>query len=81
MPILVSSIPCMCYSTPKWNFVFSFFFREFRDMRTIYIQDNGLMLKRISNRILVKKDGKVKDEIAVMPELKRIVVRQQSDFN
>jgi CRISPR-associated protein Cas1 len=42
-------------------------------MNTLYIEDNGLMLKRISNRIILKKDGKVKEEIPLL-DLKRILI-------
>lgn len=42
-------------------------------MNTIYITDNGVLLKRISQRILLKKDGKVINEIPVL-DLKRILV-------
>ncbi|QTA80270.1 Putative CRISPR-associated endonuclease Cas1 [Desulfonema limicola] len=42
-------------------------------MNTIYVTDNGVMLKRLSQRILLKKDGKVINEIPVL-DLKRVVV-------
>ncbi len=42
-------------------------------MNTLYIEDNGIMLKKVSNRIAVKKDGKVKEEIPLL-DLKRILI-------
>ena len=42
-------------------------------MHTLYLADNGLQLKKISNRILVKKDGSVLREIPVL-DLKRIII-------
>ncbi len=42
-------------------------------METIYLVDNGLLLKRKSNRIVLKKDGKIVEEIPIL-DLKRIVI-------
>ena len=42
-------------------------------MHTIYLTDNGLQLKKKSNRILVKKDGKTLDEIQIL-DLKRVLI-------
>lgn len=42
-------------------------------MQTIYVTDNGLQLKRKSNRILLKKDGKTMEEIPIL-DLKRILI-------
>ncbi|MDM8538263.1 CRISPR-associated endonuclease Cas1 [Desulfobacterales bacterium HSG17] len=42
-------------------------------MNTIYITDNGVMLKRLSRRILLKKGGKVIKEIPIL-DLKRILI-------
>jgi CRISP-associated protein Cas1 len=42
-------------------------------MQTIYVTDNGLQLKRRSNRIVLKKDGKVTEEIPIL-DLKRILI-------
>ncbi len=43
------------------------------DMKTLYVIDNGLQLKRRSDRILLKKDGKISDEIRIL-DLKRILI-------
>ena len=42
-------------------------------METIYVTDNGLQLKRKSNRIVLKKDGKNTGEIPIL-DLKRIII-------
>lgn len=42
-------------------------------METIYLTDNGLQLKRKSNRIVLKKDGKIVEEIPIL-DLKRIMI-------
>jgi len=42
-------------------------------MQTIYVTDNGLQLKRKSNRIVLKKDGKIIEEIPIL-DLKRIMI-------
>ena len=42
-------------------------------MQTLYITDNGLQLRRRSNRIVLKKDGKVVEEIPIL-NLKRILI-------
>jgi CRISPR-associated protein Cas1 len=42
-------------------------------MHTIYLTDNGLQLKKKSNRILVKKDGKTLEEITIL-DLKRVLI-------
>lgn len=42
-------------------------------MHTIYLTDNGLQLKKKSNRILVKKDGKTLEEITTL-DLKRVLI-------
>ncbi len=42
-------------------------------MHTLYITDNGILLKKRSDRILVKKDRKVLEEIPTL-ELKRILI-------
>ncbi len=42
-------------------------------MHTIYIDDNSVLLKKRSDRILLKKGGKVLDEIPTL-DLKRVVV-------
>jgi len=42
-------------------------------MHTIYLTDNGLRLGRKSQRILVKKDGKILEEIPTL-DLKRILI-------
>jgi len=42
-------------------------------MNTIYIIDNGVILKKISRRILLKKNGKVIKEIPIL-DLKRILI-------
>lgn len=42
-------------------------------MQTIYVTDNGLQLKRKSNRIALKKDGKIIEEIPIL-DLKRILI-------
>jgi len=42
-------------------------------MQTIYVTDNGLQLKRKSNRIVLKKDGKIVEEIPIL-DLKRIMI-------
>lgn len=42
-------------------------------MQTIYLTDNGLQLKRKSNRIVVKKDGRIHEEIPIL-DLKRIMI-------
>lgn len=42
-------------------------------METIYLTDNGLQLKRKSNRIVLKKDGKIVEEIPIL-DLKRILI-------
>lgn len=42
-------------------------------METIYLTDNGLQLKRKSNRIALKKDGKIIEEIPII-DLKRILI-------
>lgn len=42
-------------------------------METIYLTDNGLQLKKRSNRIVLKKDGKIVEEIAIL-DLKRIMI-------
>ena len=42
-------------------------------MHTVYIDDNSVLLKKRSDRILLKKGGKVLDEIPTL-DLKRVVV-------
>jgi len=42
-------------------------------METIYLHDNGLLLKRRSERIVVKKEGKVVEEIPLL-DVKRVLV-------
>jgi CRISPR-associated protein Cas1 len=42
-------------------------------MNSIYITDNGLQLQKRSNRIAVKKDGKIIQEIPTL-DLKRVVI-------
>lgn len=42
-------------------------------METIYLTDNGLQLKRRSNRIVLKKEGRIIEEIAIL-DLKRILI-------
>lgn len=42
-------------------------------MHTIYVTDNGLQLKRKSNRIVLKKENKVIEEIPIL-DLKRIMI-------
>ncbi len=42
-------------------------------MNTVYITDNGVMLKRVSQRIALKKDGKIIREIPIS-DLKRVLV-------
>ena len=42
-------------------------------METIYVTDNGLMLRRKSNRIVLKRDGKTVEEIPIL-DLKRILI-------
>ncbi len=42
-------------------------------METLYVTDNGLQLKRRSDRILFKKEGKITDEIRIL-DLKRILI-------
>ncbi|OEU47692.1 MAG: CRISPR-associated endonuclease Cas1 [Desulfobacterales bacterium S3730MH5] len=42
-------------------------------MHTIYLTDNGLQLKKKSNRIMVKKDGKILEEIPIL-DLKRVLI-------
>lgn len=42
-------------------------------METLYLTDNGIMLKKKSGRIAVKKDGKIIEEIPIL-ELKRILI-------
>lgn len=42
-------------------------------MHTLYITDNGILLKRRSGRILLKKDSKVMEEIPIL-DLKRILI-------
>ncbi len=42
-------------------------------MHTLYITDNGMMLKKRSNRIAVKKGGKIIEEIPIL-DLKRILI-------
>ena len=42
-------------------------------MQTIYVTDNGLQLKKKSNRIVLKKDGKIVEEIPIL-DLKRILI-------
>ncbi|MBF0226748.1 MAG: CRISPR-associated endonuclease Cas1 [Desulfobacterales bacterium] len=42
-------------------------------MQTIYLTDNGVILKKKSNRILLKKDNKVMDEIPII-DIKRIII-------
>ena len=42
-------------------------------VQTIYLTDNGIQLKRRSNRIVMKKEGKILEEIPVL-DMKRIVI-------
>jgi CRISPR-associated protein Cas1 len=42
-------------------------------MQTLYITDNGLQLKKRSNRIAVKKNGKITKEIPIL-DLKRVII-------
>jgi CRISPR-associated protein Cas1 len=42
-------------------------------METLYVTDNGLQLKRRSDRILFKKDGKITEEIPLL-DMKRILI-------
>ena len=42
-------------------------------METIYLTDNGVQLKRKSNRIVLKKEGKITEEIPIL-DLKRILI-------
>lgn len=42
-------------------------------MHTVYLKDNGLYLKKKSNRILIKKDGRIYREIRVA-DMKRLII-------
>ena len=42
-------------------------------MHTIYLTDNGLQIKKKSNRIVVKKEGNVQEEIPIL-NLKRVLI-------
>lgn len=42
-------------------------------LRTIYLTDNGVLLKKKSNRIILKKENKVLEEIPVL-DLKRVLI-------
>lgn len=42
-------------------------------MHTLYVIDQGLQLKKKSNRIVLKKEGKVEEEIPIL-DLKRILI-------
>jgi CRISPR-associated protein Cas1 len=47
--------------------------RRIAELHTIYLTDNGLVLKKKSERIVVKKDGAVVEEIPIR-DLKRILI-------
>ncbi len=42
-------------------------------MQTLYVTDNGVLLKKKSNRILLKKDNKILEEIPIL-DLKRVII-------
>ena len=42
-------------------------------MQTLYVSDNGVLLKKKSNRILLKKDNKILEEIPIL-DLKRVII-------
>jgi CRISPR-associated protein Cas1 len=42
-------------------------------MQTLYVSDNGALLKKKSNRILLKKDNKILEEIPIL-DLKRVII-------
>lgn len=49
-------------------------------METLYLTEHGLYLKKKSNRILVRKDGKVIEEVPIL-NLKRVVIFGNSQLS